>query len=53
MKLLRVLQSGEFERLGSSETRQVDVRVLSATNVDLRQAIAPAASARTCTSAST
>jgi len=39
MKLLRVLQSGEFERLGSSETRRVDVRVLCATNIDLRQAI--------------
>jgi DNA-binding NtrC family response regulator len=40
MKLLRVLQTGEFERLGSSETRRVDVRVLCATNSDLRQAIA-------------
>jgi DNA-binding NtrC family response regulator len=40
MKLLRVLQSGELERLGSSETRRVDVRVLCATNSDLRQAIA-------------
>jgi DNA-binding NtrC family response regulator len=39
MKVLRVLQSGEFERLGSSETRRVDVRVLAATNTDLRQAI--------------
>ena len=39
MKVLRVLQSGEFERLGSSETRRVDVRVLAATNADLRQAI--------------
>jgi DNA-binding NtrC family response regulator len=39
MKLLRVLQSGEFERLGSSDTRKVDVRVLSATNTDLRDAI--------------
>lgn len=39
MKLLRVLQTGEFERLGSSETRRVDVRVLCATNVDLNQAI--------------
>ena len=40
MKLLRVLQSGEFERLGSNETRRVDVRVLCATNADLRNAIA-------------
>jgi len=38
-KLLRVLQSGEFERLGSSQTRRVDVRLLAATNADLRQAI--------------
>jgi DNA-binding NtrC family response regulator len=36
-KLLRVLQSGDFERLGSSETRTVDVRVLAATNADLRE----------------
>ncbi len=34
-KLLRVLETGEFERLGSSKTRKVDVRVLSATNADL------------------
>jgi len=40
VKLLRVLQKGEFERLGSNETRRVDVRVLCATNADLRQAIA-------------
>ncbi|MBZ0235643.1 MAG: sigma-54 dependent transcriptional regulator [Deltaproteobacteria bacterium] len=39
-KLLRVLQTGEFERLGSSTTRKVDVRVISATNVDLTRAIA-------------
>ena len=34
-KLLRVLQTGEFERLGSSVTRRVKVRVISATNADL------------------
>jgi DNA-binding NtrC family response regulator len=34
-KLLRVLQIGEFERVGSSKTRRVDVRLLSATNADL------------------
>ena len=34
-KLLRVLESGQFERLGSSRTRQVKVRVLSATNADV------------------
>ena len=39
-KLLRVLQTGEFERLGSSVTRKVNVRVISATNVDLPKAIA-------------
>lgn len=39
IKLLRVLQSGEFERLGSSLTRRVDVRVISATNSDLQHAI--------------
>ncbi len=36
MKLLRVLETGQFERLGSSRTRQTRVRVLSATNADLR-----------------
>jgi DNA-binding NtrC family response regulator len=39
-KLLRVLETGEMERVGSSRTRQVDVRVLSATNADLRAACA-------------
>lgn len=34
-KLLRVLQTGELERVGSSRTRRVDARVLSATNADL------------------
>jgi DNA-binding NtrC family response regulator len=40
VKLLRVLQSGEYQRLGSSATRRADVRIVSATNADLRQAIA-------------
>ena len=40
MKLLRVLQTGEFERLGSVTTQKVRVRVISATNADLRQDIA-------------
>jgi DNA-binding NtrC family response regulator len=40
MKLLRVLQTGRFERLGSSETRRVDVRLICATNADLRREIA-------------
>jgi DNA-binding NtrC family response regulator len=39
MKLLRVLQTGEFERLGSNETQKVDVRVFSATNANLIQAV--------------
>lgn len=39
MKLLRVLQSGEFERLGSNTTRKVNVRVLSATNANLTEDI--------------
>jgi DNA-binding NtrC family response regulator len=36
-KLLRVLETGELERVGSSQTRRVDVRVLSATNADLTE----------------
>ncbi|HKI96416.1 MAG TPA: sigma-54 dependent transcriptional regulator [Gemmatimonadales bacterium] len=39
-KLLRVLQTGELERVGSSKTRRVDVRLLSATNADLRAEVA-------------
>ncbi|GMU70015.1 MAG: sigma-54-dependent Fis family transcriptional regulator [Steroidobacteraceae bacterium] len=38
-KLLRVLQTGEFERLGSNQTRRVRVRLIAATNTNLRQAI--------------
>ncbi len=39
-KLLRVLQTGDVERVGSSKARHVDVRVLSATNADLHTEVA-------------
>jgi DNA-binding NtrC family response regulator len=38
-KLLRVLETGEIERVGSSKTRQVNVRVISATNADLNREV--------------
>jgi formate hydrogenlyase transcriptional activator len=40
VKLLRVLQEGEFERVGGSQTIKVNVRVIAATNRDLRKAVA-------------
>jgi DNA-binding NtrC family response regulator len=39
-KLLRVLETGEFERVGSSQTRRADARVISATNADLKEEVA-------------
>jgi DNA-binding NtrC family response regulator len=38
-KLLRVLETGEFERVGSSKTRRADVRIISATNSDLHEEV--------------
>ena len=52
VKLLRVLQEHEFERLGGRETIKVDVRVIAATNRDLQRAVAEARSGRTCTTGS-
>ena len=53
MKLLRVLETGRFERLGGNRERTVKVRVISATNADLPALIAAGISARISTTAST
>src|ERR671914_1787799 len=39
-KLLRVIETGEFERLGASRTRRVDTRIITATNADLNEEVA-------------
>lgn len=46
VKLLRVLQSGEIQRVGGLRTVPVDLRIISATNKDLKQAIAQHSSGR-------
>jgi Nif-specific regulatory protein len=43
VKLLRVLQEREFDRLGGTETVKVNVRLIAATNKDMEQAIAQSA----------
>ena len=48
VKLLRILQSGEFERVGDTKTAKVDVRVIAATNQDLSEAIKKESSGRIC-----
>ncbi len=45
-KLLRVIQDGEFERLGSSHTIKVDVRIITATNRNLEEEVKKAGSGR-------
>jgi transcriptional regulator with GAF, ATPase, and Fis domain len=51
--LLRVLQEGTFERVGSSQPLRADVRVLAATHVELEHAVAQGGSAAISTIAST
>ena len=48
-KLLRVIQEREFMRLGGIDTIKVDVRIIAATNVDLRELVEEGDSARICT----
>jgi DNA-binding NtrC family response regulator len=52
VKLLRILQEKQFERLGGNKTITVDVRIISATNRNLEEAIRTVRSVRICTTAS-
>ena len=48
-KLLRLLQEREYERIGEAKIRRANVRVISATNRNLEQAVAEGRFRRTCT----
>ena len=48
VRLLRVLETGEFIRVGSSKVQKTDVRVVAATNVDFAEAISVVNSVKTC-----
>lgn len=50
-KLLRVLENGEYQRVGETETRQSRARIIAATNRNLRAAVKAAHSAATCITA--
>jgi transcriptional regulator with AAA-type ATPase domain len=52
-KLLRVIQERDFMRLGGMETIKVDVRIIAATNVDLRKMMEEGRFRRICSTAST
>ncbi len=47
-KLLRALQEREIERVGESRPIKFDIRIIAATNIDLRKMVKEARSARTC-----
>ncbi len=48
-----MIETGEFERVGSSKTMHTNVRIISATNANLAEEVAAGRSARTCSFAST
>ena len=53
VKLLRVLETGTFMRVGSTQVQETDVRIIAATNRNPNEAVTPASCAKTCCIAST